>query len=169
MALVVALALAAWDGLRWQQAVARDARIATASADALREDPAPAARFALARLLEAGGNWQAAVEIYQGEEAAADPALANAARYNGGNVLLREALQRGDDDQIQRLTLANLAKRRYREVLEHEPQHWNARYNLERALVLAPERAGTEAQADPAPLDSERAVTTMRGFSLGLP
>ena len=68
----------------------------------------------------------------------------------------------------QSLPLLELAKQGYRDVLRDDPQQWDARYNLERALRLAPEAEEGDDGAAPPPLASERAVTTMKGFSLGL-
>lgn len=59
-------------------------------------------------------------------------------------------------------------KQQYREALRRDPGHWPSRYNLERALWLAPELPDGNATGA-APEPSERAVTTMRGFTLGLP
>jgi mxaK protein len=65
--------------------------------------------------------------------------------------------------------LLELAKETYREALRLDPGQWDARYNLERALRLAPEQE--DAPKAPLPMggESERSVTTMRAFTLGLP
>jgi mxaK protein len=97
------------------------------------------------------------------------PALGLLARYNASNVLLRRALalrEAGNTDQAYPMT--ELAKEGYREVLRREPGHRPARYNLERALRLNPE-LDAEDLATVAPEHAERAVTTMRSVSQGLP
>jgi mxaK protein len=53
-------------------------------------------------------------------------------------------------------------------LLGQDNSDWDAKYNLERALRLAPE-AEEEIEAMAAPPGAERAITTMRGFTLGLP
>jgi len=106
---------------------------------------------------------EASVMADGGELDAAEPLLAElardrggdavgqAARFHLGNAYLREAL-RGDIDPRRRRPLAELAKERYRELLRIAPDHWDARYNLERALRLAPERVATNVDAGENPL-----------------
>lgn len=74
-----------------------------------------------------------------------------AARFALGNGYLGEAL-RDDIDPRRRRPLAELAKERYRELLRFEPRHWDARYNLERALRLAPERVAVNVDAGKDPV-----------------
>ena len=62
-----------------------------------------------------------------------------AAEYNLANAYLREALKIDEKTSSKTLPLVELAKQRYRNLLHYSPQHWNARYNLERALIMAPE------------------------------
>jgi mxaK protein len=65
--------------------------------------------------------------------------------------------------------LIELAKETYREVLRHDPGHWSARYNLERAQRLLPDPED-DGEGPPAPPNqAERSATTMRGYSPGLP
>ncbi|CAN5126664.1 hypothetical protein BH11PSE9_BH11PSE9_25140 [soil metagenome] len=99
-----------------------------------------------------------------------DSPLGQAARYNSANLLMRQAvIVRASTQPGQAITLVELAKEMYRDVLRVDPQHWAARYNLERAqrLVAEPE----EAEAGPVgpERNAERAATTMRGYSPGLP
>ena len=110
--------------------------VAATAATAAPEDPrVSAARgVQLARANELDGarrNLQLAV---QGN----DERVSNQARFNLGNLALREALAMQSDEEKLAGLLA-LAKQHYREVLLREPQYWAARYNLERALWLAPE------------------------------
>jgi len=65
------------------------------------------------------------------------------------------------------ITPAELAKQAYRDVLRAEPHDWDARFNLERALRLLPDAEDESAEGTPE--RSERAVTTMRNTTLGLP
>jgi mxaK protein len=103
-------------------------------------------------------------------EAEAPSALSLAAKYNRGNLYLQQALAlERDGTEHLRLPLVELAKDAYRAVLRRDSTHWDAKYNLERALRLAPEADELAAEELPAPRQAERAVTTMQGRSLGLP
>ncbi len=65
--------------------------------------------------------------------------LRGTALYDLGNLHLRQALRAVLGDETQSLPLAELAKQSYRDELRRNPDDWDARYNLERALRLAPE------------------------------
>ncbi|MBC8006481.1 MAG: MxaK protein, partial [Prolixibacteraceae bacterium] len=94
--------------------------------------------------------------------------LSLAARYNSGNLYLEEALAlRDSDGDKNALPMAELAKESFRGVLRRDSQHWDAKYNLERALRAFPD-SGARGGLEP-PEQAERAITTMRGFTLGLP
>ena len=70
----------------------------------------------------------------------------------------------------QAIALIELAKELYRDVLRADPQHWDARYNLDRAQRLLPDPDEAPEAAPPdTHRDAERAATTMRGYSPGLP
>ena len=149
-----------WRAVRFNSAIAQPAQ-----APGEREQPAELL-FVRGHAAARDGRTQEALALYQAS--ARDARLAAAAHYNSGNIHLREALQLARDDLLgQRPQPAELAKQRFRDALRMQPEHWGARYNLERALRLAPEV--DEDAAAPPPLQSERAVTTMRGFTLGLP
>jgi mxaK protein len=63
--------------------------------------------------------------------------LRRIALYDLGNLQLAQALR--VSDEAQSLPLIELAKQSYRDELRRNPNDWDARYNLERALRLAPE------------------------------
>ena len=99
-----------------------------------------------------------------------DQALGQAARYNSANLLMRQAMGVLASAQPgQAIPLLELAKEVYREVLRKDPGQWDARYNLERAQRLLPDPDDTLAGPPDPQRNSERAVTTMRGYSPGLP
>lgn len=123
-------------------------------------DTAPAGLVARGIALAKTANDKAAQNAYQSAMANGAPEIQQMARYNLGNLHLRQAIKMGVDDR-QALPLIELAKIQYREVLANEPDHWDARFNLERALWLAPEREATK-QGHEAPHTSERAATTMK-------
>ena len=65
--------------------------------------------------------------------------LRRIALYDLGNLHLHQAIKVGVADESQSLPLTELAKQSYRDLLRTNPYEWDARYNLERALRLAPE------------------------------
>ncbi len=97
-------------------------------------------RFAQAYGLQQAGKLQDARVLYSKLERSHDPALRAGALYNMGNTYLDEAasidLQKDAD---RALPLLELAKASYRELLRIDTQHWDGRYNLERALRLSPD------------------------------
>lgn len=163
------LALAAViDGWRWQDKERDNAMIRAGIAE--RPDPTARAelRFAHATELARRGEHEAAIDAYRVLQD--DSALGRAARYNAANQLLLQALVlRGSALPGQALPLIELAKASYREVLRQDPEHWEARYNLERAQRLQPDPDDAEPDAGGPPENAERAATTMRGVSRGLP
>jgi mxaK protein len=104
----------------------------------------------------------ASADLKQGE-------LRSTAWYDLGNLYLREALrllQSGADASAR--PLLELSKESYRNALLERPDLWDAKFNLELALRLAPDPDPDDTGAPPV-LTGERAVTTMRAFTLGLP
>jgi mxaK protein len=167
-ALVILGIAAAVDGWRWRHKAIDN----TAIAAGIEARPEPTARaelrFAHASGLAARGEHEAAVDAYRLLQA--DTPLGQAARFNAANHLLAQALVlRASPLPGQALPLIELAKSGYREVLRTDPQHWDARYNLDRAQQLQPDPDDTPADAAGPPEQAERAATTMRGVSRGLP
>ncbi len=156
------------DGWRWRDKAADNTRIAAG----VPTRPPPSAReeirFAHASELASRKAHEAAVDAYRLLQG--DGELGQAARYNAANQLLLQALVlRESPLPGQALPLIELAKAGYREVLRVDPQHWDARYNLERAQRLQPDPDDTPVDAAGPPENAERAATTMRGVSRGLP
>ena len=126
------------------------------------------AELAHAVSLAKAGRYEEALKAYKALAQGARTDLRHAALYDLGNLHLREAMRRGAADKTQSLALIELAKQSYRDLLRLDADDWDARYNLERALALAPE--DDEPVEDlPQPLRSERAVTTMKTEGGGLP
>lgn len=99
-----------------------------------------------------------------------DTALGQAARFNTANALMRQAIAvRATEQPGQAIPLVELAKENYRELLRADPANWGARYNLERAQRLLPDPDDSDAPPSEPPANAERAATTMRGYSPGLP
>ena len=66
----------------------------------------------------------------------------------------------GDHDLA--MPLIELAKQNYTEVLRANSGHWDAKFNLELALVLAPELDPVDPMAQRNPERSPRAISKMR-------
>ena len=150
--------VAAYQGLRLHRA----ARINDAIANVATVDAnAAEARFARASALAESGDAGAALEIYKALIRGDRADLKRAALYNVGNLHLREAMKSGPDEAARSLPLIELAKQSYRDLLRMDPSDWDARYNLERALQLAPEVEETAANEPPEP--PQRAFSTAPG------
>jgi mxaK protein len=163
------LGLVAFDLRRLIQIEDWNRAIADGSVTAVQGDlPIPLV-FAQGYLLRQGGDYQRVLGLYKQAELGGSPSLRSAALYNSGNVYFREGLaMRSSNNEQQAVPLLELAKASYRQVLRENPGNWEARYNLERVLRQSPEPDEAEGGGE-APQQSERAVTTMRGFTLGLP
>jgi mxaK protein len=139
----------------------------TGSAASIADDPrvwiAAARQPARAgRIAEAAALLRRAADASHGD-------LRAIASYDLGNLYLREGLrllQSGADASA--LPLLELSKESYRGALLERPDLWDGKFNLELALLVAPDPDPDDTGA-PQVLTGERAVTTMRAFTLGLP
>ncbi|TAL96964.1 MAG: MxaL protein [Paraburkholderia sp.] len=103
-------------------------------------DDAAEVRLARAMFLSKTGDYAGAQRLYDGLITAdTNKAIQIAALFDLGNMYLREATRSDPPGSIQSLPMLEQAKERYRSVLRLAPDDWDARYNLERALRLAPE------------------------------
>jgi mxaK protein len=157
---------AAWQGWRLQRAVQLNRDVAAAAA-APGDAPAPhdaPREVKLARatvLAQRAGAQDAAFRVYGAlVQQGADDAVARQALYNLGNLHLRQGIA-GDA-----MPMIELAKQRYRDLLRVDPDDWDARVNLERALRLAPEEPGA-ALADEDNEPVERRRIRLRGMDAG--
>ena len=136
-AVAVCGALAASQWLRLREALEVNAAIAAAEVKPGASQPE--AQFARAVALAKSGDFEGALRDYKALSRGNRADIATDALYNAGNLQLREALKPGNAAAVRALPLIELAKQSYRSVLRRDPGSWDARYNLERALWLAPE------------------------------
>ena len=134
------------------------------------EESPRALRFRKASLLAERGDFLPALALYRRLADEGDAMSRAAASFDEGNLLVREALRqrvRGDDSRS--LPLLELAKESYRQALREEPGDWDAKYNLELTLRLAPEPQDEERGASPPPVFVRHSEITQRRMTPGLP
>jgi mxaK protein len=168
-AAIVLLALAggeAWRVLRiraWNAAI-----VSGAAAPAAARVPSQV-RFAAAYALGAAGQVEAALNAYRELGHAGEDQVRRDAKYNSGTLYLQQAIAAAAGaDPGAALTWVELAKQSYRELLREDPGDWDARYDLERALRIAPDAEPAAAEPPPPP-DRRHTPSSAAGVSLGLP
>lgn len=159
---------AAYQGWRLQHAAHVNEAIAGANAASLHEGIAEAL-FARALHLSGTGRYDGAVKAYKALIHGNRIDLRRAALYNLGNLHMREALRDGPENAIHSLPLIELAKQNYRDLLREDPADWNARYNLERALWLAPEFEEEFVEEEGPRAAERRVIRDVPGFRIELP
>ncbi|HEV7716490.1 MAG TPA: hypothetical protein VGO53_12910, partial [Steroidobacteraceae bacterium] len=157
-------ALAAYQGVRLEQARRVNASIVSAATSSV-----PEAQFAHALALARMSQPEAALKAYKALAQGQREDLREAALYNIGNLHMREAARIGAEDESQSLPLIELAKQSYRDALRNDPGDWDARYNLERALRLAPEVDDPPAEDDSQEAPEEHVSSTLQGAKMDLP
>ena len=153
------LAHAAW---RYHQAQSFNAALARQDWDELSRDDSDYGRFAAAYALQQRGEMQTALAAYSRIDTDS-AALRRALEFNMANAYLQRALAddiRNDKDLT--LPLIELAKAGYRALLRKAPDHWPAKYNLERALQLLPDNLEQDVAEWHRPLSSPRATSALR-------
>jgi mxaK protein len=113
------------------------------------DDDAPQVRLARATALSKAGAYDTAARLYDGlihEDSLDD--LGRTALFDIGNMYLREGAGGGATGTVRSLAMIGEAKARYRMLLRAAPDDWDARYNLERALWLAPETQSASDEPD---------------------
>jgi mxaK protein len=163
----VCAAIAIWLGARLREAERINTAIATSQVPTA-DSTVPQAQLAQALVLARSGKFTAALKAYKSLLESSDevrlPAL-----YDLGNLNMREALKNGQGEVQRSLPLIELAKQSYRDELRSNPDDWDARYNLERALWLSPEYDDPLLQRHQAPAKAEHAMSTLQGAKIDLP
>ncbi|MCP4300839.1 MAG: hypothetical protein GY783_09660 [Gammaproteobacteria bacterium] len=117
-------------------------------------------QFARAYSLQQQEDFKAAVKAYAAIEARPHSRLQMDIKFNLANLYFREALrfrEAGDEDLA--MPLIELAKQNYKEILRADNTYWDAKYNLELALVAAPDTDPVDPLAERNPERSPRAIT----------
>ena len=126
-------------------------------------------RLARAYRLHAGGRLEEALEAYRAAAPEAEAELRSVHRFNLANLYLERAVELEAEDEIQpAMSLVELAKQNYREILAHDPEHWDARYNLSRALEMLPDVGAVDYENEWNPERSPQAPRAARSYE-GLP
>lgn len=102
----------------------------------------PEAQFAQALALSRGTDSEAATRAWKALIAGERADLREGARYNLGNLHLREALAHGEADIANALPLVELAKQRYRDAARTAGRLGGALQPRTRAVARARDRAG---------------------------
>ncbi|MFC4314310.1 MxaK protein [Steroidobacter flavus] len=167
LAALVCAGLIVYHAVHLDQIKRTNAAITSARVSAF-DATVPEARFARAQALARAGESEVAVKEYKLLIEGDRRDLSQAARYNLGNLYMRDALENGAEQAFRSLPLIELAKQRYRDVLRNEPADWDARYNLSRALLLAPEFE-QEIEEKEEPPKKEQSTSTLQGARIDLP
>jgi len=98
--------------------------------------------FAKAWYLENTGQFQEALRLYNRLDNSVDKPLFESVKYNMGTLYLKQAAKHWNSKGVwaysQVNTWTGLAEQAFREVLNKNPNNWDARYNLEYALRIKP-------------------------------
>lgn len=126
-------------------------------------------RLARAYRLHASGKLGEAVTAYGAIALESEPELRSVQLFNLANIFLERAVELERSDEIQSaVSLVELAKQNYREILARDPLHWDARFNLSRALQMLPDVAAVDYENERNPERSPQARQAARTHE-GLP
>lgn len=173
---LLCLAGAGWQFQQWREAHRVSAAIAEFAAGrdigAARRFGAPLpVRLAHALFLARREQYAEAQEILADLGERGDPGFRARARYDLGNLYLRQALAETERGEAGRATpLAELAKDAYRRALRADPEFGDAKYNLEVATRLMPDFDPVDSGTEEPDEDAARKLwTRVPGFPRGLP
>lgn len=148
----------------WSTAVAPAAKWSAGAADHLSPEGRLSRAVALAKF-----DYDAAFAAFKAIIQSNREDLRRIALYDLGNLHLHQAIEAGVADNAQSLPLTELAKQSYRDLLRRDSYDWDARYNLERALRLAPEDEDDSDEDTNPPDPREHERTTIADPRMDLP
>ena len=126
-------------------------------------------RLARAHRLHSGGRTREAIDAYGAIGAESVPDLREVQYFNLANLYLERAVELERADELQpAMSLVELAKQNYREILAADPHHWDSRHNLSRALEMLPDIAAVDYENERNPERSPQAPQAARTYE-GLP
>ena len=131
----------------------------------------PRGRLAHAWRLHASGRLTEAIAAYGAvaPDSEPGPELRAVRHFNLANLYLERAAELERSDQMQpAMSLVELAKQNYREILARDPRHWDSRHNLSRALEMLPDVAAVDYENERNPERSPQAPRAARTYE-GLP
>ncbi len=162
-AIIGLLVVIGYDSFRLSQDRRFNSALVAGDTMSLKGRDGPRRQFAHAYALQQQGDFKAAVKAYAAIETSAQGQLHLDIVFNLANLYFREAKtlrEAGDTDLA--LPLIELAKQNYRDVLRADGGDWDAKYNLELALILAPETDPVDPLDEVNPERSPRAITKMQ-------
>ena len=129
-------------GYQLYQQVTDNHRVQSDQPIRINESSSASLIFARARQLETQHQVQQALQLYNRIEQTKEPLLYKYVHYNMGVLYLRDAAKqwnsKGARGHVEINPLLDLAENAFRKVLIANPEHWDARYNLEFALRIRP-------------------------------
>lgn len=129
------------------------------------QHPGAHGHLASAYLLHRSGDITDAIGAYGQVFERDGVALWLTARYDLATLYLEQAQGVAVGDSM-RVPLIELAKQLYRELLRVEPYHWDARYNLSRALELLPDVGASDLAAEENPERAPRAAQASPAYEV---
>jgi len=142
-----------------------------ARAEAVRApgDDVPELRWAHAARAAAAGDIDTAQQLYRPLTLDERAVIRHGAQYNLATAYLATAAESLENRPETAIPMIELGKQLLRDLLREQPDDWDARYNLERALWMAPEPdLPFEDLANPPP-PRERRVLRLPGERIELP
>ncbi len=160
--LIVALVIViAYDGVRLVQDLQFNDALNSGIDGSIPEPDDAHRRFAAAYGQQQ--DFKSAIKAYAAVDARPGSRLHLHVKFNLANLYFREAQRlrdAGDEDLA--MPLIELAKQNYKEILRSDAAFWDAKYNLELALVLAPESDPIDPSGERNPERSPRAISKIR-------
>ena len=168
-AAVVLLAMLVWLGLELDalsKALDVNAALRRGQLADLAAEDSPRGGLAAAVRAQRDGRLDEALAAYGDVAAAAPgPAFRDVLRFNLGNLYLtRAAAHAAGGERELSLSLIEQAKENYRDLLRRDPGHWDARYNLSRALEMLPDLADVHYGDEVNPERAPRAPRSNRAY-----